>query len=308
MIPTRAVQPAQSQKTEIDLTAYLTGGAKEHTAVNSYRRYYSEFINLLAQERICVIVGDFETASFDPSEKIVRLPDFSFSQEILAKMFSVHECAHALHTDPYSESEFQSKLLAACINVVEDRRIETLIKTKYPGFVSIFEHSYDVMHKMGFFGDIKSPDYTQNLLNIINYKCKTGSLSHITLDSRQDAIYNFVRKDLVTFDDTIRKAIFLTKLCQLPYDELTMDQISKAMQEVQGASDDEMAAWAGNTADSDVMTKVVNGYKNEADALRKTSRFSGKTISRQSGDEQLVIRETANFSQLRKLFMENAKK
>jgi len=101
---------------------------------------------LLASEDITVIHGaDAPTASFDVKNRVLTLPCWTNMSNSLYDMLVGHEVSHALYT-PNSDSDgwFQIEALAKSLdmpastvkmyaNIVEDARIERMIKSKFPG-------------------------------------------------------------------------------------------------------------------------------------------------------------------------------
>ena len=122
----------------------------------------SAFARLLATENIRVRhLAEAETASFDVVDRVLTLPKWRNMSEELYDMLIGHEVAHALWT-PGDLAEDGEHLAAAVeidpdnpmramgfLNVVEDARIERLIKDKYPGlrrdFVSGYRWLWDNM-------------------------------------------------------------------------------------------------------------------------------------------------------------------
>ena len=115
----------------------------------------SPFARLLATEAIRVVhKKDAETASFDIKDRVLTLPLWTGMSREVYDMFIGHEVAHALFTDPTIDEE--SGHLKACVdidpdnpdgpkgvlNIVEDARIERLIKAKYPGIKRDFVVGY----------------------------------------------------------------------------------------------------------------------------------------------------------------------
>jgi len=115
----------------------------------------SAFARLLATEDIRVQhLSDAETASFDVVDRVLTLPKWKNMSSNLYDMLIGHEVAHALWT-PGDLAEDGEHLAAAVeidpdnpmramgfLNVVEDARIERLIKDKYPGIRRDFVAGY----------------------------------------------------------------------------------------------------------------------------------------------------------------------
>ena len=115
----------------------------------------SAFARLLATEDIRVRhLTDAETASFDVVDRVLTLPRWKNMSKDLYDMLIGHEVAHALWT-PGDLAEDGEHLAAAVeidpdnpmramgfLNVVEDARIERLIKDKFPGIRRDFVAGY----------------------------------------------------------------------------------------------------------------------------------------------------------------------
>lgn len=125
---------------------------------------HSAFARLLATEDIRVIHRpDAETASFDVVSRVLTLPVWKGMNKHLYDMLIGHEVAHALWTDSTIDAE--RECLKACsdidpenpgavmglLNVVEDARIERLIKEQYPGLRRDFAAGYRWIWDAGIF-------------------------------------------------------------------------------------------------------------------------------------------------------------
>ena len=113
---------------------------------------------LLAGENIDVQHQNVQTASFDVKNRVLTLPMWENMTNELYDMLVGHEVAHALFTpagmDPLMEAvnsinarDFNGA--KDCLNIVEDARIERLMKNKFPGLVRDFRMGYDQMHATG---------------------------------------------------------------------------------------------------------------------------------------------------------------
>ncbi len=117
--------------------------------------HLSSFARLLATEAIRVQhLKDAETASFDVKNRVLTLPRWTNMSNELYDMLIGHEVAHALFTDNTIDED--RGCLKACsdiggddhgsvlpiLNIVEDARIERLIKGRYPGLKRDFVVGY----------------------------------------------------------------------------------------------------------------------------------------------------------------------
>ena len=87
---------------------------------------------LLANENLTVLQEPVKTASFDVKNRVLRLPQWKDLSEDLLDLFIGHEVGHALYTTRafWSDELKQIKHFQGYLNVLEDVRIEKLIKRK----------------------------------------------------------------------------------------------------------------------------------------------------------------------------------
>jgi hypothetical protein len=177
---------------------------------------------LLATENIFVIHDkNAKTASFDIMNRVLRLPILKEMSEELYDMFVAHEVAHALYT-PFTEEDkktlkehgYLSSAIKVCgnteeaalahgyMNVVEDARIERLIKEKFAGLRRDFFIAYGELHKKDFF-KIKGKDVQEmSFIDRINLFFKIGSHVNIAFTD-EEMTYVLMVENTRTFDDVI---------------------------------------------------------------------------------------------------------
>ena len=122
---------------------------------------------LLATENITIMHEDVETASFDLKSRVLRLPKWANASRELYDMLVGHEVSHALHTPMDEWIAGMNRIAAATgyseilsktyMNIVEDARIERLIKVKFPGLKRDFFIGYEALLEKKIFGDISNP-------------------------------------------------------------------------------------------------------------------------------------------------------
>ncbi len=143
--------------------------------------------SLMATEKLTVEQdARATTAMFNVESRVLTLPVWKDLGVDTLDMLIGHEVSHALHTPAGRDS-----LEAACkvvdpnpnryslakdyINVVEDARIERLIKRDYPGLRRCFLAGYDDLMKRDLFGLAKIPSIADlPLIDRINLQYKIG--------------------------------------------------------------------------------------------------------------------------------------
>lgn len=125
---------------------------------------------LLATEDLDVQHQQVETAYFDVKSRTLILPTWKDMPNHLYDLLVGHEVGHALFT-PTSQDRLTKaykKTSKACINILEDVRIEKLVKTRYPGLRKQFFSGYQHLIEKDFFGLSKRPISGMNILDKIN--------------------------------------------------------------------------------------------------------------------------------------------
>lgn len=108
---------------------------------------------LLAQENLLIERAPVRTASFDVKNRILVLPMWQNMTPEIEEMLKAHEVGHALYTDESMFAQYRdSDVPFSYFNIIEDVRIERLMKSKYPGLRRAFTKGYKELLDMNFFG------------------------------------------------------------------------------------------------------------------------------------------------------------
>ena len=88
-----------------------------------------------------------ETAYFDTENRVLCLPVWEDMSNATYDMLVGHEVSHALHTPAQGWQDFVgdgkgSRIRHMFLNIVEDARIERMIKDKFPGLKRDFATAY----------------------------------------------------------------------------------------------------------------------------------------------------------------------
>jgi len=163
---------------------------------------------LLANENLTVLQEPVKTASFDVKNRVLRLPQWKDLSEDMLDLFIGHEVGHALYTTSafWSDELKAIKHFQGYLNVLEDVRIEKLIKRKYPGLRKPFRLGYDELREKDFF-ELKKQDINKMLLiDRINLFYKAGVKSGVKFNKEES---EFVRR--AEYTTTIDQVIQLAK-------------------------------------------------------------------------------------------------
>jgi hypothetical protein len=162
---------------------------------------------LLAEENISIVHQNVQTACFDLETRTMILPIWKEMDGELYDLLTAHEVGHAKETPPEgwhsaiftenADGEKPSKANLAFksyLNVIEDARIEKLMKRRYPGLSRSFSKGYKSLHERDFFG-ISGVDVNNlKLIDRINIKFKLGSFIPVRFSDEEklfvEEIYN----------------------------------------------------------------------------------------------------------------------
>ena len=92
---------------------------------------------LLATENLLVQHKQVSTASFDVEKRVLTLPLWDRASNIVYTMLVGHEVGHALYTPDINWIK-DRRINPQIVNVVEDARIEKLMKRRYAGISKSF--------------------------------------------------------------------------------------------------------------------------------------------------------------------------
>ena len=135
---------------------------------------------LLATENLTVEHRKVTTAYFDVEKRLLCLPIWKTASETVYDLLVGHEVGHAL----YTPQEGLQDAPKAFVNVLEDARIERMMKVTYPGLRKTFFDGYKELWDKDFFG-VKNEDITKiSLIDRINLYYK-GTASIKFTDEEQ---------------------------------------------------------------------------------------------------------------------------
>lgn len=148
---------------------------------------------LLASENITVHVGNYSTAFFDVKNRILGLPSWNVDSKAVSDMLIGHEVGHALWTPQEGTEKVRidyPHIPFDVFNVVEDVRIERMIKSRYPGLISSFRQAYTEFLRKDFFRVGFRDMNTLGFLNRLNIKGKCGDLVNIKFSAEEQVFFD----------------------------------------------------------------------------------------------------------------------
>jgi len=186
----------------------------------------SQLAKLLATEDILVEHKKVETAEFNVQTRVLTLPMWEKASGNVIDMLVGHEVGHALYT-PDTEWWKEVQVPQQFVNVVEDARIEKLIKRRYEGLNKTFYNAYHELSDKDFF-DIENKDMSDfNLADRVNLYFKIGHFVDIDFNTEENFLVSKIEL-AETFDEVLVLAKELYTLCKQQ-----LEQDKKERQEVE---------------------------------------------------------------------------
>ena len=153
----------------------------------------SSLAKLLATENITVTHRkDLKTAYFDVKHRVLGLPVWKDKGKVVYDMLVGHEVSHALYTPSEDFEAFiekEGRKHFDILNIIEDIRIERLIKNKYAGLPKIFNGAYKELVEHNFFGIADKNVSEMCFLDRLNLRGKIGANADIPLNEKEEALY-----------------------------------------------------------------------------------------------------------------------
>jgi len=159
---------------------------------------------LLATENLNVEHRAVETAYFDIENRVLCLPIWKDVSNDVYDMLVGHEVGHALYT-PLDYGEARLEVPGDILNVLEDVRVEKLMKRRYPGLARSFFKGYCELDQKDFF-ELEGKNLSKMaLIDRINVHYKVGVVGSRTIvDFGEDEIQWVNRAaDTESFEDVI---------------------------------------------------------------------------------------------------------
>ena len=233
---------------------------------------------LLATENLIVEHRKVPTASFDVDRRVLTLPNWDRASSVVYDMLVGHEVGHALFTpnEDWTEAHDCPKDF---INVIEDARIEKLMKRKYPGLRKSFAGGYKELNDADFFG-IEGEDFdTFSLIDRINLHFKIGASAMIPFSIEEQVFV--ARTDVAeTFEEVCEIAVDVYNFSKQEKEQEQLPEDLPAPQQQGGA---------GNMTQSQSQQEGenANDNANEENNANEDAPVGNQSSQKQEGGEEM---------------------
>ena len=257
---------------------------------------------LLASENVIVEHGNYQTASFDVKNRVLRLPIWKEMSGNLYDLLVLHEVGHALFTPEAGmhDAKDHGKGFKSFLNVVEDARIERKIKSKYPGGRRAFIEGYSELMKRDFFGISRINMSKLMLIDKINLHYKVGDHVDLTFSDEESVFLDRIDK-ANTWKEVVKICEDLYNLAKEEEESNTdMSDHDWNESDFDCESDDD---WDedfdddnsfGDEDDEDEEENCENGDKSEDDKTESSSSLDSSNEEEEEDDEKTINDMSSN--------------
>ena len=194
----------------------------------------SQLAKLLATEDLIVEHRKVETACFNVHTRVLTLPMWERASGTVYDLLVGHEVGHALFTPDENWIKYK-KIPPQFVNVVEDARIEKLMKRKYPGLAKTFYRGYKELNDEDFFSICDESVADFNLADSANLYFKIGNFLDISFTTPEESLIIQKISEVETFDEALAVAEELYLFCKNEKEEKIDDM--EMPPEIGGESD-----------------------------------------------------------------------
>ena len=180
-----------------------------------------QLAKLLATEDLIIENRKVETAMFDVERRVLTLPMWEKASASVYDLLVGHEVGHALYTPADNWKKDHPDLPMSYVNILEDVRIEKLMKRKYAGIVKTFFNGYKELSEQDFFELSENEVEEMNLPDRLNINAKIGNFVDVPFSDNEDYFVNKAIKT-ETFQEVLDLSIELY--------EFMKEQIQESME------------------------------------------------------------------------------
>ena len=198
----------------------------------------SQLAKLLATEDLLVEHKKVETASFNVDTRVLTLPMWDKASNGVYDLLVAHEVGHALFTPNIDWTE-KVNIPPMFVNIVEDARIEKLMKRKYAGLPKTFYRGYKELNDEDFFSIEEHGVDKYGLADKVNLYFKIGNFVDISFDTIEETHIVSLINNAETFDEVLEASEILYKYCKNEKEEQSKVKNLDEHEKEQGSSSGE---------------------------------------------------------------------
>ena len=245
-----------------------------------------QLAKLLATEDLIVESKKVETACFNVHTRVLTLPMWDKASNNVYDALVGHEVGHALFT-PDSNWFEEIDIPMGIVNVVEDARIEKMMKRKYAGLSKTFYSGYHELSDSDFVKIEGKNLNTFNFADRVNLYYKIGNYNDIPLkNDREKELLSMVGAT-ETFEDVLDVSKLLHEYCKQEIEDMKKELEQKMEEEEQAQMFGGSGSGLGGSSDensdeeinNDTQYQVVDGEEEDDESDFEDQPSSNISIS-----------------------------
>jgi hypothetical protein len=287
-------------------------GSYEKKSMPVRHEIKSQLAKLLATEDLVVEHKQVSTACFNVHTRVLTLPLWEKASGLVYDLLVGHEVGHALFT-PDEDWTQSTKIPPQFVNVVEDARIEKLMKRKYLGLAKTFFNGYKELNEEDFF-QLEEEDISSfNLADRANLWFKVGNFINVPIERGEEMeIINLIA-ETETFADVLIAAEELYKYCkkekeqQQKVSDFDSHQIKGESQSSSGEigeTDNSSSEEEGESDDSQPNPDESYGGTAQGDEVQNTTNGEEEPEVRTADSLEDKIRDLVNYDGYENVYVE----
>ena len=241
----------------------------------------------LATENLIIEHKKVPTACFDVDRRVLTLPTWDKASAIVYDLLVGHEVGHALYTDNIDWTIDYPEVPKDFVNVLEDVRVERLMKKKYPGLSRTFYNGYNELNNDDFFSTKDENLDELTFIDRINLYFKIGAFHNIAFSDQENEF--LTRASCTeTFDEVLQLAREITEFVQ--YKRQKVDSMPTS-------GEDEMSGSGGEEVETPQSQSSEDGENQDGQnktELDQDSQGQSQTDGESFGDELSKSMEAPN--------------
>ena len=167
-----------------------------------------QLAKLLATEDLIIENRKVDTAMFDVERRVLTLPMWEKASASVYDLLVGHEVGHALYTPADNWKKDHPDLPMSYVNILEDVRIEKLMKRKYAGIVKTFFNGYKDLSDQDFFELEENDVEEMGLPDRLNLNAKIGNFIDVPFSDDEQYFKNKAIKT-ETFEEVLALSVEL---------------------------------------------------------------------------------------------------
>ena len=252
-----------------------------------------QLAKLLSKENLSVQHGNYQTASFDIKNRVLRLPLWEDKGKDVYDLLVGHEVGHALYT-PYEgwheAATSVSNIPKGFLNIVEDIRIERKIQETYPGLKRRFKKGYVRLVEDNLFGTEGKDLSELSFMDRLNISAKTRGEIPIEFSSEE---VPYVNKAMAveTWDDVVNVCQELTDWLREQEEEEEKDEDGEMSSGTEESDEDQDGSSASQSEEGEPSNEEQEAEEQEASASSSDQMATDTDDAFRNNEEQLLEKD-----------------